>query len=88
VFDANNRKRHCQLTRRVAAPKIFASPVGAAGRVCFPSRDGATGVLSLGTTVGVRAQNKLDDGFNASPALVDSELYLRGYKNLYCISEK
>ena len=33
------------------------------------------------------AENKLSDGFDASPALVDGEMYLRGYKYLYCISE-
>ena len=45
-------------------------------------------VLKHGTTFEVLAQNKLDDGFNASPALVDNELYLRGQKSLYCIAEK
>jgi outer membrane protein assembly factor BamB len=33
------------------------------------------------------AENKLSDGFDASPALVDREIYLRGYKYLYCIAE-
>ena len=75
-------------TRLEAAPNIFASPVGAAGRVYFPSQDGTTVVLKHGPTFEVLAQNKLDDGFNASPALVDNELYLRGYKALYCVVEK
>ena len=35
----------------------------------------------------VIAKNKLDDGFDASPALVDREMFLRGYEHLYCISE-
>jgi len=34
------------------------------------------------------AVNTLDDGFSASPAVVENELYLRGEKNLYCIAEK
>ena len=33
------------------------------------------------------AENKLSDGFDASPALAGREIYLRGYKNLYCIAE-
>ena len=45
-------------------------------------------VLKHGPTFEVLAENKLDDGFNASPALVDNELYLRGYKSLYSIGEK
>jgi hypothetical protein len=36
----------------------------------------------------VLAKNALDDGFNASPALVDGELYLRGFRNLYSIGNK
>jgi len=30
----------------------------------------------------------LDDGFDASPALVDNDLYLRGNRYLYCIAEQ
>jgi len=29
----------------------------------------------------------LDDKFDASPVIVDGELYLRGWKHLYCIAE-
>ena len=32
------------------------------------------------------AKNTLDDGFDASPALVDDEIYLRGFKYLYNIA--
>jgi len=32
-------------------------------------------------------RNKLDDGFDASPALVDGEILLRGYEHLYSIAE-
>ncbi len=35
----------------------------------------------------VLAENVLDDGFDASPALVGSEIYLRGFRYLYRISE-
>ena len=35
----------------------------------------------------ILATNHLEDGFDASPALVDGELYPRGYKHLYCIAE-
>ena len=33
------------------------------------------------------SKNVLDDGFDASPALVDNEIYLRGLKHLYSIGE-
>ena len=34
----------------------------------------------------VLARNVLDDGFDASAALVDNELFLRGQTFLYCIA--
>ncbi len=88
AFDAKTGKPHYQLTRLDAAPNVFASPVGAAGRVYIVGQEGMTVVLKQGPAFEVLAQNKLDDGFNASPALVDGEIYLRGFKSLYCIAEK
>jgi hypothetical protein len=66
---------------------VFASPVGAKGRVYFPGQEGTTLVIKHGPTYEVLAKNALDDGFNASPALVDNELYLRGAKYLYSIGK-
>ena len=45
-------------------------------------------VLRHGPKLEVLAVNELNDGFDASPALVDAEIFLRGYKYLYCIAEK
>jgi len=88
AFDVKTGKPHYQVTRLESAPNVFASPVGAAGRVYIPSQQGMTVVLKHGPTFQVLAENKLDDGFNASPALADNEIYLRGFKALYCIAEK
>jgi hypothetical protein len=43
-------------------------------------------VIRNSPTFEVLAKNTLDDGFDASPALVDKEIYLRGYQHLYCIA--
>ncbi len=67
---------------------VYASPVGAAGRVYIADRDGKTVVLKAGPKLEVLAENVLDDGFDASPALVDGEIFLRGRKHLYCIAEE
>lgn len=72
--------------RLEAVPNVYASPVGAAGRVYVTGRDGAVAVLAAGPKLEVLATNRLDDGFDASPALVDREIYLRGRKHLYRIS--
>lgn len=66
---------------------VFASPVGASNRIYITDRSGSTLVLSHETTPQLLALNQLDDGFSASPALVDNELYLRGELYLYCIAE-
>jgi len=85
AFDARTGKPHYQVQRLAKAPNVFASPVGAAGRVYIPGRDGTTVVLRQGAKFEILAENTLDDGFDASPALVDRELYLRGYRYLYAI---
>jgi outer membrane protein assembly factor BamB len=85
AFDAKSGTPHYQLQRLEKAPNVFASPVGAAGRVYIAGRDGTTVVLAHGRTFKVLAENTLDDGFDASPALVGDQIYLRGYKYLYGI---
>jgi len=88
AFDAATGKPHYQVQRLAKAPNVFASPTGAAGRVYIPGRDGTTVVLKHGPSFEVIAENTLDDGFDASPAMVGGDLYLRGYKYLYAISAK
>lgn len=68
---------------------VYASPVGAAGRIYVTSREGVTQVMSHGgATPKMLAINRLDESFSASPALVDRELFLRGERYLYCIAEE
>ena len=86
ALEAKTGQPHYQAQRIDAIPNVFASPVGAAGRVYIPGREGATVVLRHGPKLEVLAINELSDGFDASPALVDGELYLRGYRFLYCIA--
>ena len=64
----------------------FVQQVGASGRVYITGREGATVVLKNGTSFEQLAVNTLTDGFDASPALVDGEIYLRGYRYLYCVA--
>ena len=86
VFDAKTGQPHYQRQRLEGLQEVFASPVGARGRVYFAGRDGLTLVMRHGSAFEVLAKNKLDDGFDASPALVDNEIYLRGYQYLYSIA--
>jgi outer membrane protein assembly factor BamB len=85
AFDAATGKPHFQNQRLEQIPNVFSSPVAAQGRVYFTGREGSTLVLRSGPTFEVLATNRLDDGFDASPALVGNEMYMRGYKYLYAI---
>jgi len=88
AFDATTGTPHYQLQRLQGIPEVFASPVGAGGRVYIAGRDGVVLVLRNSKTYEIVSSNKLDDGFDASPALVDDAIYLRGYRNLYAIAAK
>ena len=67
---------------------VYASPLGAAGKLYLPGRNGVTVVLKQSDKLEKLASNKLNDKFDASPAAVGKELFLRGQQNLYCIAEK
>ena len=87
AFDARTGRPHFQNQRLDGVPNVFASPVLANGRLYIPGREGTTAVVRSGPRFELLAKNTLDDGFDASPALADGEIYMRGHKYLYCISE-
>jgi outer membrane protein assembly factor BamB len=62
-----------------------ASPIAADGHIYFFSEDGKTTVIDAGRTFKVLAENSLDDGFMASPAVDGHALYLRTRSSLYRI---
>ena len=66
---------------------VYSSPVAASGRIYLTDRDGTTVVIKDGPELEILATNELDDGIDASAAIVDDEIFLRGKKYLYCISE-
>jgi outer membrane protein assembly factor BamB len=66
---------------------VYASPVGAVGRVYVTDLDGLTLVLEDGERPRVLARNRLDDGFSASAAIAGRELFLRGRRSLYCLED-
>ena len=67
---------------------VYASPVAAAGRVYLVGRDGGTLVIKDAGELEVLATNRLDDSFDASPAVVDNILLLRGKSHLYCLADE
>ena len=87
-FDAKTGKPLYETQRIEDLQGVYASPVGAAGRVYLVGRNGTSAVIKHGDTVEVLATNVLDDRIDASPAAVGKELFLRGHQYLYCIAEK
>lgn len=73
---------------------VYASPVGAEDRIYITSREGTTVVIERGrfeksgdkNRVAILATNKLDEQFDASPAVAGGQMFLRGSEHLYCIS--
>jgi outer membrane protein assembly factor BamB len=86
-FNARTGERLYGPERLDGVPNVYASPLGADGRIYVAGREGAVAVVQRGPAFKVLATNTLDDGFDASPVAVDSELYLRGMKYLYRISQ-
>ena len=65
-----------------------ASPVYAEGRIWLFSEEGKTSVIRAARTFELLAENNLDEGFLASPAIADSAFYLRTRTHLYRIEKK
>ena len=88
AFDAVTGKAHFEAERLDGLNGVYASPVAADGRIYVVGRDGNTAVLRHSSRLEVLAKNHLEDGFDASPAIVGRQIFLRGRQSLYCISEK
>ncbi len=85
TFNAKEGKSLIDAERLAGMNGVYASPLGADGRVYLVGRDGKTVVIKDADTLEVLATNSLDDEFDASPAAVGTQLFLRGKKNLYCL---
>ncbi len=87
-YQAETGKAHFVQQELDGLGDIYSSPVGAADRVYFFSRNGAAKVIRHSDKFEVLATNKLDDEFSASPAIVADELYLKGKEHFYCIARQ
>ena len=87
AFNTETGEAHYGPVRLKGVSGVYASIVGAAGQLYVAGRNGVVNVVQQGPEFKILAENTLDDSFNASPAIVGNELYLRGGKYLYCIAE-
>lgn len=86
-FDAKTGKAIYSNQRLEGMGNIFTSPVLASNKIIILGQKGMAYLVKHGSTFEILAKNQLDDNFNASPVIVGNQLFLRGYKNLYCIEE-
>jgi hypothetical protein len=86
-FESKSGRALIDAERLEALQGVYASPVGADGRVYLVGRNGATVVIKNSGKLEVLATNRLDEGIDASPAAVGRELFLRGRAHLYCLRE-
>lgn len=67
--------------------KQYSSPVLAGGLVYMPNDEGVITVIKPGPTFEYVARNPIGEKMNASPAISNGKIYLRGYKHLFCIGK-
>lgn len=82
-YDARTGRLHYTKERLEGVKGVYASPVATADRIYFVGRNGVTVVINSADTFEVLTTNTLDDGFDASGAIVGDALYLKGRKHLY-----
>jgi outer membrane protein assembly factor BamB len=74
---------------RLGAPgDYYSSPVAADGKVYIASSEGQVVVLGAGEDLKILANNKLDGGIMATPALVDGKIYVRTDTRLYAFGNR
>jgi outer membrane protein assembly factor BamB len=88
ILDTKSGKPILDQERLPNQTSFYSSPVAAAGRVYLVDQLGTTLVLKQSDKLEILARNQLDDHFDASPALVGRQLFLRGEKFLYCIESR
>ena len=65
----------------------YPSCVSANGLVYMPNDDGVITVIKPGPVFERVAQNPIGEKMNASPAISNGQLFLRGEKHLFCIGQ-
>ncbi len=67
--------------------KQYSSPVLANGLVYMPNDEGVITVIKPGPVFEVVAKNELGERMNASPAISNGKIYLRGDRHIFCIGK-
>lgn len=83
-LDAKDGKVNYLNEKLEGIVNIYSSPTGAGGHL-YIAAEGVVDVVKAGPVFELVSSNKLDDTFHASPVVIGNDLFLRGFKFLYCI---
>ncbi|TWT82630.1 outer membrane biogenesis protein BamB [Planctomycetes bacterium CA13] len=93
IFVSNNGIIRCldlhtgtEYWKERLAGEYRASLIAADGKVYLVNTDGLATVVSASKQYDHLSENQLDDQTFASPAVSDGEIFIRGRKSLYCLS--
>ena len=78
-------KAGMQVWKERVGQNFYASPVAAAGRIYFATKEGSVKVLRSGREFEMLAENEMGEPIVASPAISGGQIFLRGEKHLFCI---
>ena len=73
--------------QRLQLQSVYSSPVAAKGMVFVTGRQGKTVVLSDSSEFNLIESNDIGEPVDATLALVDREIFIRGRDHLFCIKE-
>ncbi len=82
-YDAKTGKIFYQAERIGAMGDFYASAVAADGKIYFINQRGTAVVIAAGDELKILAKNELGENVMASPAIVESKLYIRTAEHLY-----
>lgn len=86
--DAATGNPHYVAQRLPGVEATYSSPVAAGGYVFLTGRSGTTVVIKDANELEIIQTNELGETVSATPAPVDSELFIRGEDHLFCIANK
>lgn len=86
-LDAKTGQPHFTAARIDGINSTYASPIAAGGHVYLTGRSGTTVVIKDAEELEVVATNSVGETVDATPSPVDGELFIRGERHLFCISE-
>ena len=84
--DAATGKPYYMANRIPGVENTYASPVAAGGFVFLTARNGTTVVIKDAGVLSIVETNSVGEPVDATPAPAGNELFLRGEKHLFCIS--